>query len=97
MKNTLVATLFAVLLTSPLLLFANNIEILEGEYLNVTNNVEQDTLNQDRLNIESIVTAKSSDLNQWGSNWGNKIPFKANVPHDIVAYGVEIKTYFPKF
>jgi hypothetical protein len=97
MKSTLVITLFAILLTSPLLVSANNVEILGGEYLNVSNSFEKGALNQDMLNIESTVTVKLPDLNQWGSNWGNKVPFRTNVPHDVVAYGVKIEAYFPKF
>ena len=91
MKNTLTVTLFAVLLIAPLLASAN-VEILEGEYLNVDNDSELTV-----LNIDPLVNAKPSDLNEWGSNWGNKVPFKGNVPHSIAAYGTDISSYFPTF
>ena len=92
MKNSLKIALFAVLFVFPLLASANNKDVFEGEYLNLGDSVEQNV-----LNIESNTPAKPSDLNQWGSNWGNKIPFKANTPYDVAVYDVEISTYFPKF
>ena len=94
MKNGLATALFTVLLTFPLLASANKMEVFESEYLNLGNSVEQgDALN---IRLDKSIE-KRSDLNQWGNNWGNKIPFKANVPHDVVAYGIEINNYFPKF
>lgn len=91
MKNTFTATLFAVFLTAPLLASAN-VEIIEGEYLNVDNGSELTV-----LNIDPLANAKPSDLNEWGSNWGSKVPFKGNVPHDVAAYGTDVSSYFPKF
>lgn len=93
MKNTLISTLFTLLLVLPFFASADTVEIFEDEYLNVANSIGQET---DTLNIESTTTSNPSDLNQWGSNWGNKVPFKANTSYGIAAYGVEIQSYFPK-
>ena len=91
MKNILTTTLFAVFLATPLLASAN-VEMLEDEYLNVGSSSELTV-----LNIDPLAEAKPSDLNEWGSNWGSKIPFKGNVPHDVATYGTDVSAYFPKF
>lgn len=88
MKNTLSTTLFIALFAFPLLASAD--EVFEGEYLNVDS---ESTV----LNIDPLATAKPSDLNEWGSNWGSKIPFKGNVPHGVAAYGTDVAAYFPQF
>ena len=85
------AILFLSALMMPLFSYASaEVEVLEGEVLNMVANSDVEVLN---INLD--VVAKPSDANGWGSNWGNKIPFKANVPHNIPAYGADVSGYFP--
>lgn len=91
MKHTLSMALLVALFTTPLMASATDAEVFEGEYLNVSGSELA------VLNIAPLAKAKSSDLNEWGSHWGSKIPFKGNVPHGVAAYGVDVSTYFPKF
>ena len=92
MKNKLSTILLIALLASPLLASAGSLDVMEDEYLNVDDGAEALVLNED-----SLENTKPSDLNQWGSDWGNKVPFKGNVPHGVAAYGVDVASYFPKF
>lgn len=89
MKKNITSILAVAVLAMPLLAQANVEEVmLEGEYLNVDDTV---------LNTSDVV-GSSRDTNNWGSDWGNRIPFKGNVPHGIAAYGAnDVSVNFPTF
>lgn len=92
MKKNITSIFVAALLAMPVLAQANVEElVLEDEYLNVGETVQETVLNASEV-------AKPSNVNNWGSDWGNKIPFKGNVPHGVAAYGAnDVSVNFPKF
>jgi len=95
MKNIFSTTALVVLLTAPLLVSAEDKAVFADEYLNVGDAVEQGALNISPFIVSK--SAKPSDQNKWGSSWGDKVPFKGNVPYGVAAYSIDVTDYFPEF